>query len=164
MSGRAFKYGDNINTDVMYPGRYLEIKDMTEMGKHALEDLDKDFVKKVKPGDVIVAGKNLGCGSSREQAAKCLVAVGVKAVIAKSMARIFYRNAINLGMAVVVSPEVVDGIDDGDEVEVDLAGGVVKNLTKKTELKFEPLPPFIMEIIRDGGLIPHLKKKLGAKK
>ncbi len=157
--GRVWKYGDDVNTDVIFPGRYTYARmEPEEMAKHALEDLDPDFAKGVKPGDVIVAGKNFGMGSSREQAAVCLVAAGVGAVIAKSFARIFFRNAINNGLLVLEIPEAVDAIQHGDEVELDPEVGILRHQGK--EYRFPPLPGTVLEILRDGGLIPHLKKKL----
>lgn len=159
IKGRAWKYGDDVNTDVIFPGRYTYARmEPEEMAKHALEDLDPEFAQKVRPGDVIVAGRNFGCGSSREQAATCLVAAGVGAVIAKSFARIFFRNAINNGLLVLEIPEAVDAIRPGDEVEIDPEAGVLRH--RGREYRFPPLPPTVMEILRDGGLIPHLKKTL----
>jgi len=157
--GRAWKYGDDINTDVIFPGRYTYARmEPAEMAKHALEDLDPRFAKEVKPGDVIVAGRNFGMGSSREQAAVCLVAAGVGAVIAKSFARIFFRNAINNGLLALEIPEAVEAIQHGDEVEIDPEAGVLRH--KGKEYRFPPLPETVLEILRDGGLIPHLKRKL----
>jgi len=157
--GRAWKYGDDINTDVIFPGRYLAITDPEEMAAHAMEDLDPDFVKNVQKGDAVVAGSYFGCGSSREQAVTCLKYAGVSAIVAKSFARIFFRNAVNLGMPVVQCPET-DIIESGDEIEVDLKGGVLRILNKDEVLHFKPLPEFILRIIDDGGLIPNLKKRL----
>ncbi|MCD6461496.1 MAG: 3-isopropylmalate dehydratase small subunit [Thermoplasmata archaeon] len=157
---RAWKYGDDVNTDVIFPGKYTyTISDPKEMAEHALEDLDPDFAGNVREGDIVVAGKNFGCGSSREQAAVCLKAAGVSAVVAKSFARIFYRNAINAGLPAVVC-EGVDSIEHGDEVEIDLKAGKIINRTKGVEIGFTPIPDFMMEIIEDGGLLPHLKKQL----
>ena len=159
IKGRAWKYGDDVNTDVIFPGRYTYARmEPEEMAKHALEDLDPNFAKEVRPGDVIVAGKNFGCGSSREQAATCLVAAGVGAVVAKSFARIFFRNAINNGLPVLEIPEAVAAIQPGDEVEIDLERGVL--IHKGVEYRFPPLPETVLEILQDGGLIPHLKKAL----
>lgn len=158
--GRVFKYGDNINTDVIFPGRYTYVQ-MTpeEMASHALEDLDPEFAKKVKEGDVIVAGENFGMGSSREQAAFSLKYAGVGAIIAKSFARIFFRNAINAGLPVIVSKEASEKLKDGDEVEIDLEKGTIRRGDDVFE--FPPLRKDILEILEDGGLIPHTKKKLG---
>jgi 3-isopropylmalate/(R)-2-methylmalate dehydratase small subunit len=159
IKGRAWKYGDDVNTDVIFPGRYTYSRmEPAEIAKHALEDLDPRFAKEVKPGDVIVAGRNFGCGSSREQAATCLVAAGVGAVIAVSFARIFFRNAINNGLLVLEIPEAVAAIQYGDEVELDPEAGTLRH--KGREYRFPPLPPIVLEILRDGGLIPHLRKKL----
>ncbi len=159
IKGRVWKYGDDINTDVIFPGKYTyTIMSPEEMAKHALEDLDPDFAKKVKPGDVIVAGKNFGMGSSREQAAICLVAAGVGAVIARSFARIFYRNAINNGLLAIVSSEASDALETGDEVEIDVEKGEIRS--SKGVFKFPPFPKSVMEIFEDGGLIPHTIKKL----
>ncbi|MCK4444098.1 MAG: 3-isopropylmalate dehydratase small subunit [Thermoplasmata archaeon] len=157
--GKAWKYGDDINTDVIFPGRYLAITDPEEMAEHAMEDLDPDFVNSVQEGDVVVAGSYFGCGSSREQAVTCLKYTGVSAIIAKSFARIFFRNAVNLGMPVVQCSET-DKIESGDEIELDLEGGVLKIVNKDEVLQFKPLPVFILGIIEDGGLIPNLKKRL----
>lgn len=158
--GRAWKYGDDINTDVLYPGRYLDSYEPAYLASHALEDLDPEFAKNVKEGDVIVGGKYFGCGSSREQAASALKYCGVKAVIAKSFARIYYRNAINMGIPPIETPDV-DKINSGDEIELDMENGIIHNRSTGEDIRFNPLPPFIMEIINDGGLVPHLKKKLG---
>lgn len=158
--GRAWKYGDDINTDVLYPGRYLDSYEPAYLASHALEDLDPEFAKNVKEGDVIVGGKYFGCGSSREQAASALKYCGVKAVIAKSFARIYYRNAINMGIPPIETPDV-DKINSGDEIELDMENGIIHNRSTGEDIRFNSLPPFIMEIINDGGLVPHLKKKLG---
>ena len=163
IKGNAIKYGDDINTDVIFPGRHLAITDPEEMAMHAMEDLDPDFHRKVKDADIIVAGKNFGCGSSREQAATCLKYAGVKAIVAKSFARIFYRNAINQGIPIIESKEAVDGTEDGDEIEIDTKDGVLKNLSNNREFKFHPLPSFIQEIIDAGGLLPNLKEKIKQK-
>ena len=159
-SGTVFKYGNDINSDVIFPGRYLKVWEPAEMAKLAMEDLDKEFAKKVQKGDIIVAGKYFGCGSSREQAATCLKAAGVSVVIAESFARIFYRNAINLGLAIMVCPGIGSIAEAGDRLEVEPTTGEVKNLTNGRTAKAKVLPPFILEILGDGGLIPHLKKKM----
>jgi 3-isopropylmalate/(R)-2-methylmalate dehydratase small subunit len=157
--GIVWKYGDNINTDVIFPGRYTyKIMTPEEMAKHALEDLDPGFAAKVKPGDVIVAGKNFGCGSSREQAAACLKAAGVQAVVAKSFARIYFRNAINLGLALLQSEEAADHLETGDHVDVELAQGEIR--TAKGIFRFKPLPASVLGIIQAGGLIEYTKTKL----
>lgn len=160
--GRVWKYGDNVNTDVIFPGKYTySILEPEEMARHALEDLDPDFAQKVKPGDVIVAGRNFGCGSSREQAATCLKYAGVQAVVAKSFARIFFRNAINQGLPVLQSEEAVDSIEDGEEIEIDFIGGKIK--TGRGDFTFPPFPESVMGILEAGGLIPYTKKKLEGK-
>ncbi len=159
IKGRIIKYGDDINTDVIYPGRYLEITEPEEMAKHAMEDLDPDFLNKVKERNIIVAGKNFGCGSSREQAATCLKYAGVDAIIAKSFARIFFRNAINNGL-LVIECKNADEINDGDEIEIDVENGVIKDLSQGKEYSFKALPPFLMEIIKAGGLIPYVREKI----
>ncbi|RKZ00481.1 MAG: 3-isopropylmalate dehydratase [Candidatus Hydrothermota bacterium] len=162
LRGRVFKYGDDINTDVIFPGRYTySILDPNEMAKHALEDLDPDFVKKVKKGDFIVAGKNFGMGSSREQAVVALVYAGVAAVIAKSFARIYFRNAINNGLLVIQAPEAVDAIEDGDEIEIDLEKYEIRKGDKV--FKFAPLPPEVQKIIEAGGLVEYVKQKVKEK-
>ena len=157
--GKVWKYGDDVNTDVIFPGKYTyTLMEPPEMAKHALEDLDPEFALKVKPGDVIVAGKNFGCGSSREQAAACLKAAGVQAVIAKSFARIYFRNAINLGLPVLQSEEASDNLRAGDEVEIDFAGGTI--MAGEKTYKFPPLPDSVIGILEAGGLIEYTKKKL----
>ena len=157
--GKVWKYGDDVNTDVIFPGKYTyTIMEPQEIAKHALEDLDPEFAQKVKPGDVIVAGKNFGCGSSREQAAACLKYAGVQAVIAKSFARIYFRNAINLGLPVIQSEEASDNLKTGDEVEVDFSGG--KIMAGEKAYNFPPLPESVIGILEAGGLIEYTKKKL----
>ena len=159
MKGKVWKYGDNVNTDVIFPGKYTySLKEPKELAAVALEDLDSEFSKNVQPNDIIVAGKNFGCGSSREQAASCLKYAGVSAIIAKSFARIYFRNAINFGLPVVQCPEAVDAIENGDEVEIDFHKGVV--IVKEKEYKFPPLAPEVLEILNSGGLIPHAKNKI----
>jgi 3-isopropylmalate dehydratase small subunit len=160
--GKVWKYGDDVNTDVIFPGKYTyTISDPEEMAQHALEDLDLNFVRQVKPGDLIVAGKNFGCGSSREQAATCLKYAGVGAVIAKSFARIFYRNAINQGLPALSVPEAAEALVAGQEVTVDLAAGEI--VSPAGTFSFPPLPEFVVGIMEDGGLIPHVKKSLAKK-
>ncbi len=157
--GRVWKYGDNVNTDVIFAGKYTyNIMPPEEMAKHALEDLDPEFAKNVKPGDVVVAGKNFGCGSSREQAAACLRYAGVQAVVAKSFARIYYRNAINLGLPVLQSAEAADALKAGDEVEIEFAAARIRSGGR--EWSFPPYPPAVLGIIEAGGLIEYTKKKL----
>ncbi len=160
VKGKVWKFGDDVNTDVIYPGKFLPITDPEEMAKHCFEYVYPDFVKKAKPGDIIVAGKYFGCGSSREQAATCLRHFGIGAVIAESFARIYYRNAINQGLPILVCPGISKRVDEGDELEVHLEEGRVINLTKGEEYTAEPLPGFVLEIISAGGLVPYLKGRL----
>lgn len=160
IKGRAIKYGDDINTDVIIPGRYLDLINSEELASHALEDLDPNFFTKFTKGDILVVGKNFGCGSSREQAAMCLKYAGVGALIAKSFARIFYRNAINQGLPIIESSEAVDAIISMDELEIDLSAATIRDKTKNLQFEIQPLPIFIQEILNDGGLICSLKKKL----
>lgn len=159
--GTAFRYGRDINTDVIIPARYMNSSDPAHLGAHCMEDLDKDFVKNVKDGDIIVADENFGCGSSREHAPIAIKAAGVPAVIAKSFARIFYRNAINTGLAILECPEACDAIKMGDTVSIDSDTGVIINETTGEKFQAEPFPPFITEIIEQGGLIERTKKRLG---
>jgi 3-isopropylmalate/(R)-2-methylmalate dehydratase small subunit len=159
ITGRVWKYGDDVNTDVIFPGKYTySISDRKEMAEHALEDLDPDFVNKVQPGDIIVAGKNWGCGSSREQAVICLKEVGVGAIVARSFARIYFRNCINEGLPIVTC-DAVDSVESGDEITIDFETGKVT--TPGGEYSFPPLAPSVMEILDAGGLVPHVKQKLG---
>jgi len=160
LHGHAHKYGKNVDTDVIIPGRYCNLTDAAELGKHALEDLDKDFVGRVQPGDVIVAGTNFGCGSSREHAPIAIKGAGVSAVIAKSFARIFYRNSLNIGLPVFECPEAVDGIEPGDEVRVDPATGSIENVTKGTRFTAQALPPFMRRLVDAGGLRPYVEQRL----
>jgi len=158
--GRVWKYGDDINTDVIFPGKYTyAVMEPEEMARHALEDLDPEFAPKVRPGDVIVAGKNFGCGSSREQAASSLRYAGVQAVIAESFARIFFRNAINQGLPLIQSVEAAESIQQGDEVVIDFDGGQM-TVDEKYSISFAPLPDSVLGILEAGGLIPYTKKKL----
>ncbi len=160
IKGRVWKYGDDVNTDVIFPGKYTyTISDPAEMGEHALEDLDPEFRFRVQPGDVIVAGKNLGCGSSREQAVTCLVAKGVGAIIARSFARIYYRNCINNALPAITCPEAVDALESGEEVEVDLEVGEIRSVGGT--FTFPPLPEAVMGIFDAGGLIPYTRRRLG---
>ena len=151
---------DHINTDEIIPARYLNTDDEAELAKHCMEDLDKGFVGKVQQGDIIVAGEDFGCGSSREHAVWAIRGVGVQTVIAKSFARIFYRNAINNGFYVIETPDGFEKINDGDELEIDYTAGLIKNKTTDVEIEFKPLPDFALEIINDGGLLEHIKKKV----
>ena len=157
--GRVFKYGDNVNTDVLFPGKYTyTVTDRKEMAKHALEDLDPEFIRNVKPGDLIVAGKNFGCGSSREQAVTCVKEAGVSVIIAVSFARIYFRNCINEGLPALVCPPAVEAIANGEEVNVDLAKG--KIITQKETYDFPPFPQEVQAILSAGGLIPYLKAQV----
>lgn len=150
---------DHINTDEIIPARYLNTDNEAELAKYCMEDLDKDFVKKTRPGDVIVAGDDFGCGSSREHAVWAIRGAKVQTVIARSFARIFYRNAIDCGFYLIESADAVDKIKNGDEVEIDYDAGVIQDKTSKTRIEFRPLPDFALEIIRDGGLLNHITKK-----
>ena len=156
--GKVFKYPDNVDTDVIIPARYLNTSDAQELSKHCMEDIDAEFVKKVNKGDIMVAGWNFGCGSSREHAPLVIKTCGTGCVIAKSFARIFYRNAINIGLPILECPEAADGISAGDEVEVDFDTGVITDLTSNTTYQARPFPEFIQNIIRAGGLLKSLKK------
>ena len=154
----AHKYGDHVDTDVIIPARYLASQDAKELASHCMEDIDKDFHAKVKDGDIIVAGLNFGCGSSREHAPVAIKASGISCVIAKSFARIFYRNAINIGLAILECPEAAEDINDGDEVSIDFDTGLITNKTKGKTYQAEPFPEFIKNMIKDGGLMASLKK------
>lgn len=153
VQGRVHKYGDNVDTDVIIPARYLNTSDHDELASHCMEDIDSDFVNRVKPGDIIVAGKNFGCGSSREHAPIAIKASGISCVIASTFARIFYRNAINIGLAILECDEAARDISAGDQIRVDFDTGVIQNLTTGKEYQAEPFPPFIQNIIAKGGLM-----------
>lgn len=159
--GNVFAYGDNIDTDVIIPARYLLSGDPDELAAHCMEDIDKEFIHKVQKGDIMVGQLNFGCGSSREHAPIAIKAAGISCVIAKSFARIFYRNAINIGLAILECPAASDGIADGDEVSVDFDTGVITNVTKHETYQAEPFPPFIKDMIRSGGLMASLREKEG---
>ena len=161
--GTAHRYGRDIDTDVIIPARYLNTSEPSELAKHCLEDLDKDFVNKVKPGDILVAEENFGCGSSREHAPICIKAAGVSCVIAKSFARIFYRNSINIGLPIMECPEAVDAIKQGDAVKVDADAGIITDETTGETFQAHPFPPFIREIIEKGGLVNRTREILAAK-
>ena len=161
--GSVFKYPDNVDTDVIIPARYLNSQDAAELARHCMEDIDPDFVNKVKPGDIMVGGWNFGCGSSREHAPLVIKTSGVACVIAKSFARIFYRNAINIGLPILECEAAVDGIQAGDEVAVDFDTGVITNLTRGENYRAQPFPPFIQDIIRAGGLMNSIREKGGNK-
>jgi 3-isopropylmalate/(R)-2-methylmalate dehydratase small subunit len=157
-TGSVIKYGDNVDTDVIIPARYLNTSVPSELAAHCMEDLDRTFVRRVKQGDIITAGLNFGCGSSREHAPIAIKASGVSLVIAKSFARIFYRNAINIGLAIVECPEAAEEICEGDEVEADLDSGIIRDLTTGREYKTAPFPEFVQEIIENGGLMQAIAK------
>ena len=158
MVGFVHKYGDHVDTDVIIPARYLQIANLDELSKHAMEDIDKDFVQNVKPGDMIVAGKNFGSGSSREHAPIVIKKSGISCVIAESFARIFFRNSINIGLPVLEAPEAAREINAGDELEVDLASGTIKNLTQNKTYQAAPFPAFMQNIINAGGLVGYIKE------
>jgi len=159
--GRAHRFGDDINTDEIIPARYLNTTDKQELAKHCMEDADKDFAKKAKPSDFIVAGKNFGCGSSREHAPIAIKAAGISCVIAENFARIFFRNSINIGLPIIESKEASENIKSGDILSVDMKSGTIRNVTRKESYKFEKYPPFMQRIVRSGGLMNSIKK--GAK-
>ncbi len=160
--GKVWKFGDDVDTDAIIPARYLNTSDPKELAKHLMEDADRDFPNKVKAGDIIVAGKNFGCGSSREHAPIAIKAAGIQAVIAKSFARIFYRNAFNIGLPIFESLEASEHIRETDQIEIDAEGGIIKDLTTKEEYEANPIPPFMQELIAAGGLVEWTKKRLRA--
>lgn len=160
LTGKVWKFGKDIDTDLIIPARYLNTSDPKELAAHCMEDADKTFVKKVSKGDIIVADKNFGCGSSREHAPISIKAAGVSCVIAVSFARIFYRNAINIGLPILESPEASRNIAEGDQVEVDLDHGLIRNLTTGKSYQAAPFPPFMQELINAGGLIEYVKKQI----
>jgi 3-isopropylmalate/(R)-2-methylmalate dehydratase small subunit len=165
ITGRIYKFGDNINTDVIYPGKYLSVTtDRQEMARHCFETVHPDFLKHAKPGDIIVAGKNFGCGSSREQAAACLKYFGISLIIAESFARIFFRNAINLGLPVLVVSDITHRVDHNDTLEIDFKNGIIKNMKTGEELQAVKLPSTILGIINAGGLIPYLQNRYAGQK
>ena len=157
-TGKALKYGDNVDTDVIIPARYLNTIDKKELASHCMEDIDKEFVHRVQQGDIMIAGYNFGCGSSREHAPIAIKESGISLVIAISFARIFYRNAINIGLAILECPEAVDAISEGDSVRADLDAGVIYNLTTGEQFKTQPFPAFIQQIITNGGLVESIRK------
>lgn len=157
--GTVIKYGDNIDTDVIIPARYLNTADPKELAKHCMEDIDTEFVNKVKPGDIMVGGANFGCGSSREHAPIAIKASGIACVIAKDFARIFYRNSINIGLPILECAEASEDIDAGDDVSIDFDTGIITNNTKNKTYQAVAFPPFMQEIINDGGLIARIKNK-----
>ena len=158
-SGTVFKYGDNVDTDVIIPARYLNSSDPKELATHCMEDIDKEFVNRVKTGDLIVADKNFGCGSSREHAPIAIKAAGVSCVIAETFARIFYRNAINIGLPIIECPDAAKGIEAGDQVEVDFDSGIITNMTKGTTFQGQAFPEFMQKIIKYEGLINYINQK-----
>ena len=158
--GHVFKYGDNVDTDVIIPARYLNSFDAQELASHAMADIDPEFVNKVQPGDLIVANKNFGCGSSREHAPLCLKTAGVSCVIAETFARIFYRNAINIGLPIIECKEAAEKIEAGDQVEIDFDNGVIYNRTKNESYQGQAFPEFMQELIAAGGLINYMNQSL----
>lgn len=161
--GKVFKYGDNVDTDVIIPARYLAIADPRELAEHCMEDIDRDFVKKVQPGNIMVAGKNFGCGSSREHAPIAIKASGIQLVIADSFARIFYRNSIDIGLPIIECPAAAKAIRDGDEVAVHLDTGVIEDRTTGERFTAAPFPPFIQKIIAVGGIENFVREKIAGK-
>ena len=159
ISGRVWKYGDNVDTDAIIPARYLNTSSEAELASHCMEDIDPNFMKKVSPGDIIIASKNFGCGSSREHAPIAIKAAKVSCVIAKSFARIFYRNSINIGLPILESEEAARKISEGDQIEVDIVSGTIKNLTKGETYEAQPFPDFMQQIISAGGLMKYVMSK-----
>lgn len=159
LRGKTWKFGNDIDTDAIIPARHLNTSDPDELARHVMEDADPSFPEKVKKGDIIVAEKNFGCGSSREHAPIALKAAGIQAVVAQSFARIFYRNSFNIGLPIFESPEAVSDVTEGDEIEIDADRGIIKNLTKNKAYPSKPIPPFMQELIQAGGLIEWTRKK-----
>jgi 3-isopropylmalate/(R)-2-methylmalate dehydratase small subunit len=164
LHGKVHKYGDDVNTDVIIPARYLNVYDPAELAQHCMEDLDPEFLKRVKAGDIIVAGTNFGCGSSREHAPLAIKAAGISCVIARSFARIFYRNAIDIGLPILECEEAVDKTEAGDILEVELSTGEIVNITRGLTFKAKLYPAFMLELIEAGGLIEYTKRKLAAQR
>jgi 3-isopropylmalate/(R)-2-methylmalate dehydratase small subunit len=162
LRGRAWTFGRDVDTDLIIPARYLNMKTAEELAAHVMEDADPTFAAKVRPGDIVVAQENFGCGSSREHAPIALKGAGVAAVVAKSFARIFYRNAFNTGLPILLAPEAVDGIKQGDELTLDLATGEIVDVSSGVKYQAEPLPPFMQELVAAGGLLPYLKDRAPA--
>ncbi len=160
LKGKVHKYGENVDTDVIIPARYLNISEAEALAKHCMEDIDKDFVKQVAPGDIIMATTNFGCGSSREHAPLAIKAAGVSCVIAKTFARIFFRNAINIGLPLLECEDAVDNTGSGDALEIDLSSGEIKNVSKRMTFHAKPYPEFMAELISAGGLIEHTRQRL----
>lgn len=163
LKGRVHKFGANIDTDAIIPARYANLSDPVELGKHCMENIDPGFLGRVRPGDILIAEANFGCGSSREIAPLAIMGAGIACVIAKSFARIFFRNAINIGLPLLDCPEAVDKTKDGDFLAIDLSSGLIKNVTAGLIFKAVPYPPLIRELIRAGGLVAYTKKKIGEK-
>jgi 3-isopropylmalate/(R)-2-methylmalate dehydratase small subunit len=161
IQGKAHKFGDHVDTDVIIPARYLNTTDPAELASHCMEDIDREFITRVQPGDMIVAGRNFGCGSSREHAPIAIKAAGVSCVIAESFARIFYRNALNIGLPIIECEPAAKGIESGDEVQVDLEAGIVRNLTQGAEFTFAPLVGMAATLVEAGGLVNLVKTRLG---
>lgn len=159
--GNALCFGDNIDTDIIIPARYLNTTDPSELAAHCMEGIDPEFHRKVKNGDILVAGENFGCGSSREHAPIAIKACGISCIIAKSFARIFYRNAFNLGLPLIECRSAVENIENGDQLEVDLSGGRIFNITKGRDFSIPPIPEFMLELLNAGGLMPYIRKKIG---
>ncbi|MFA5536553.1 MAG: 3-isopropylmalate dehydratase small subunit [Bacillota bacterium] len=157
--GRAFKFGNDIDTDAIIPARYMNTSDSMELAKHCMEDADPEFVNKITPGDIIVAGKNFGCGSSREHAPIAIKYAGISGVVAKSFARIFFRNAINIGLPIFESPEAAEAVNEGDQIEIEAETGVITNLTRGETYQAKPFPGFMQELISSGGLMAYVREK-----
>ena len=164
LKGKVHKYGADINTDVIIPARYLNVSQPEELARHCMEDIDKEFINRVKPGDIIMGTTNFGCGSSREHAPLAIKAAGVSCVIAKTFARIFFRNAINIGLPLLECAEAVDKTESGDNLEIDLASGEIKNLSRNLVFTAQPYPPFMAELISSGGLTNYTKKRLESRR
>lgn len=164
LRGKVHKYGANVDTDAIIPARYLNLSEPAELAKHCMEDIDAGFLKKAQHGDIIVAGNNFGCGSSREHAPVAIKAAGISCVIAKSFARIFFRNAVNIGLPLMESPEAVDNTDNGDLLEIDLASGQIMNITRNKTFMAKPYPEFMMGIINAGGLVEFTKRRIAGGK
>ena len=162
IKGRTWRFGADVDTDAIIPARYLNTSDPQELAKHLMEDADPEFPKKVRPGDIIVADKNFGCGSSREHAPIAIKSAGIQAVVAKSFARIFYRNAFNIGLPIFESPEASEGIQEGDEIEIDADTGVIRNLSRSEQYQAKPIPPFMQGLIKAGGLVEWTRRKIKA--
>ena len=160
LRGRAWRFGDDVNTDLIMPGKYLELVDPEEMAPHAMEGLDLGFAEKIEDGDIVVVGANFGCGSSREQAPLALKHAGVGGVVAESFARIFYRNAINVGLPALECPGVSEAVREGDTLEIDMTTGVISNEDTGARLGIDPMPDFMVEVLREGGLVPYMRKHI----